>query len=151
MRGLNLKEIIEYSEKIELESYEFYSKAKDIVDEEDTKSLLTLLADEETGHYNHLRSLINKGHLTEEELDAKLMLKEDTLSQYVNTDKIEAGFSGKQILEIALDREKKTEQLYAMFMTFSDINIKVLEIFTDLRNQEKGHVNKITARLKKMN
>ena len=151
MRGLNLKEIIEYSAKIELESYEFYSKAKDIINEEETKSLLTLLANEETGHYNHLRGLINRGDLTSEELDAKLMLKEETLTQFINTDKIEEGFSGKQILEIALDREKKTEQLYAMFMTFSDINVKVLEIFTDLRNQEKGHVNKITSRLKKFN
>lgn len=150
MRGLSLKEIIEFSEKIELESYEFYSKAKELIDEEETKLLLTLLANEETGHYNHLRSLINKGNLTADELDAKLLLKEETLSQFVNTDKIEKGFSGKQILEIALDREKKTEQLYAMFMTLTDINVKVLKIFTDLRNQEKGHVEKISARLKKL-
>ncbi len=151
MRGLNLKEIIEYSEKIELESYEFYSKAKDVVEDDETKSLLSFLAEEETDHYNHLRSLINKGDLTAKELDAKLLLKEETLSQFVHTDKIESDFSAKQILEIALKREKKTEELYAMFMTLTDINVKVLKIFTDLRNQEKGHVEKISARLKKLN
>jgi rubrerythrin len=148
MRNLSLKEIIEYSEKIELESYEFYAKAKDIINEEETKSLLTLLANEETEHYNHLRGLINRGHLTAEELDAKLMLKEETLTQFINTDKIEKGFSGKQILEIALDREKKTEQLYAMLLTFTDLKPNIINVFKDLRNQEKGHIEKIEVRLK---
>lgn len=147
MRSLNLREIIEFSEKIELESYEFYKNSQNLVDEKEVKDLLILLANEETGHYNHLRELLNKGTLTAEELDLKLTLKEETLSKYVNTDKIKEGFSGIDVLKIALDRENKTEQLYAMFMTFTDISQKVLKIFTDLRNQEKGHANKISARL----
>ena len=147
MRELSLNEIIEYAEKIELESYTFYSKAKEIILNENVKDLLTQLANDETDHYNQLRNLRQKGKLSQEELDQKISIDQDLFSKIVNTEKIEKDFTSKEVLAIALQREINTEQTYAMLMTLTQLNDIVLEIFELLRNQEKGHVIKIQNRL----
>lgn len=147
MRELSLTEIVEYAEKIELESYDFYSKAKDIVVNKGIKNLLTQLANDEIGHFNQLRNLRQKGNLSIDELEQKISLKEDALTKFVNTGKIEKDSTSTEVLKIALEREINTEQIYAMFMTFSQISTNVLEVFELLRNQEKGHANKIQKKL----
>jgi len=147
MRELSLNEIIEYAEKIELESYTFYSKAKEIIFDEEVKDLLTQLANDETDHYNHLRNLRQKGTLTQKELDQKISLDIDLFSAIVNTEKIEKDFTSSEVLNIALQREINTEQTYAMLMTLTQLNDNVLKIFELLRKQEKGHVIKIQNRL----
>ncbi|MCD6177576.1 MAG: ferritin family protein [Candidatus Cloacimonetes bacterium] len=147
MRELSLNEIIEYAEKIELESYTFYSKAKEIIFDEEVKDLLTQLANDETDHYNHLRNLRQKGALTQKELDQKISLDIDLFSAIVNTEKIEKDFTSSEVLNIALQREINTEQTYAMLMTLTQLNDNVLKIFELLRKQEKGHVIKIQNRL----
>jgi len=147
MRELSLNEIIEYAEKIELESYTFYSKAKDIILNENVKDLLVQLANDETDHYNHLRNLRQKGALTQKELDQKISLDIDLFSAIVNTEKIEKDFTSKEVLNIALQREINTEQTYAMLMTLTQISDNVLDVFELLRKQEKGHVIKIQKKL----
>ena len=147
MRELSLNEIIEYAEKIELESYTFYSKAKDIILNEEVKDLLTQLANDETDHYNHLRNLRQKGNLDQAELDQKIPIGVDLFSKIVNTEKIGKDFTSKDVLTIALQREINTEQTYAMLMTLTQLNDSVLEIFELLRKQEKGHIIKIQNKL----
>ena len=147
MRELSLNEIIEYAEKIELESYTFYSKAKDIILNENVKGLLVQLANDETDHYNHLRNLRQKGALTQKELDQKISLDIDLFSAIVNTEKIEKDFTSSEVLNIALQREINTEQTYAMLMTLTQINDNVLDVFELLRKQEKGHVIKIQKKI----
>jgi len=149
MRELSLNEIIEYAEKIELESFAFYSKAKEIVLNETVKELLAKLADDETNHYNHLRRLRQKGALTEKELSQKIPVNTDMLSVIVNTENIEKDFTSKDVLNIALQREIKTEQTYTMLTTLTQISDIVLDVFELLRKQEKGHVSKIQDTLKK--
>ena len=147
MRELTLNEIIEYAENIELESYNFYSKAKEIVIDKEVKELLTQLANDETNHYNQLRNLRQKGSLSKSELSQKISLEKDALTKFVNTGKIEKDFTGTEVLKIALEREINTEQIYAMFITFTQIAVNVLEVFELLRNQERGHINKIENKL----
>ena len=147
MRELSLNEIIEYAEKIELESYTFYSKAKDIILDEEVKDILTQLANDETNHYNHLRNLSQKGNLSQAELDQKIPIDVDLFSKIVNTEKIGKDFTSKDVLTIALQREVNTEQTYAMLMTLTQLNDSVLEIFELLRKQEKGHIIKIQNKL----
>ncbi len=149
MRELNLKEIIEYAEKIELESFSFYKKATEIVNEPEVKEVLSQLATEETGHYNRLRGLLEEGRLSQAELEKTINVDKTLLEMLVNTDKIESSFSAVDVLNIALSREKNTAKAYEMFKTFTALDDYAIKVFEDLRLQEVGHVNKITARLKK--
>ena len=147
MRELSLNEIIEYAEKIELESYTFYSKAKENILNENVKDLLTQLANDETNHYNHLRNLRQKGKLSQEKLNQKITIDQDFFLKIVNIEKIEKDFTSSEVLTIALQREINTEQTYAMLMTLTQINDNVLEIFKLLRKQEKDHIIKIQNKL----
>ncbi len=149
MRELNLKEIIEYAEKIELESFSFYTKATEIVNEPEVKEVLSQLAIEETGHYNRLRELLDEGRLSIEELEKTINIEKKLLDMLVNTDKIESSYSAVDVLKIALNREKNTAKAYEMFKTFTALDDYALDVFEGLRQQEVGHVNKIAARLKK--
>lgn len=149
MRELNLKEIIEYAEKIELESFSFYTKATEIVNEPEVKEVLSQLAIEETGHYNRLRELLDEGRLSIEELEKTINIEKKLLDMLVNTDKIESSYSAVDVLKIALNREKNTAKAYEMFKTFTALDDYALDVFEGLRLQEVGHVNKISARLEK--
>ncbi|MBI9031331.1 ferritin family protein [bacterium] len=149
MRELNLKEIIEYAEKIELESFSFYKKATEIVNEPEVKDVLSQLATEETEHYNRLRGLLEEGKLSKEELEKTINIEKTLLEMLINTDEIETSFSALDVLNIALKREKNTAKAYEMFKTFTALDDFALKVFEDLRLQEVGHVNKISARLKK--
>ena len=150
MKTLNVKEIIEYAIKIEKESFEFYNRAYEHVNDPDVKDLTVQLAGEEVDHQNRLRDLINK-----EKVDPELLMKEmeiDTgiMDRIVETSVIPINASPLNVLEIALERENNTEQTYAMLMTLSQITDDIVEVFEDLRKQEQGHANKIKARMKKI-
>jgi rubrerythrin len=149
MRELNLSEIIQYAEKIELESFSFYKKATEIVTEPQVKEILSQLATEETGHYNRLRGLREEGKLSQAELEKTINIDQKLLEMLVSTDKIETTFSPVDVLNIALKREKNTAKAYEMFKTFTALDEYAIKVFEDLRIQELGHVNKITARIKK--
>ena len=150
MRELTLNEIIEYAEKIELESYSFYSKAKEIITDNDVKEILIQLADDEKIHYNQLRGLRKKGKLDSIELEQKISINMDILEKIVNTEKIEKDFTTSDVLKIALQREINTEQTYGMLITLTQLSKNVIDVFELLRNQEKGHVVKIQNRLDKV-
>ncbi len=150
MKTFNVKEIIEYAIKIEKESFEFYNRAYEHVNDPDVKDLTVQLAGEEVDHQNRLRDLINK-----EKVDPELLMKEmeiDTgiMDRIVETSVIPINASPLNVLEIALERENNTEQTYAMLMTLSQITDDIVEVFEDLRKQEQGHANKIKARMKKI-
>ncbi len=149
MRELNLREIIEYAEKIELESFSFYEKASEIVNDPEVKDVLSQLATEETGHYNRLRGLLEEGRLSKEELEKTINMEKALLDMLINTDEIKSSFSAVDVLNIALNREKNTAKAYEMFKTFTALDDFALKVFEDLRLQEVGHVKKISARLEK--
>jgi len=52
---------------------------------------------------------------------------------------------------LTLEREKNTEQTYSMLLTLSNISDDIINIFDELRLQEKGHAQKIKNRIDKMN
>lgn len=150
MRELNLKEIIIYAENIELESYTFYKHAAEMVTENSVKDILEQLASEETGHYNQLRKLRAEESISKANLEEKLQIDAELLEMLVNSDKIEPGFSGTEVLNIALKREINTAKAYEMFLTFTSLNQDAIEVFEQLRLQELGHITKIENRLKKI-
>ncbi|MDP8201560.1 MAG: ferritin family protein [Candidatus Tenebribacter burtonii] len=147
MKELTLKEIIEYAIKIEKESYSFYKKAENIVDDQNVKKLLILLANEEIDHQNRLLVLIDEEIVSAKELEKKRDVNISLMESIIATSNIVENCSSREVLKIALEREKNTEQSYSMLLTLSDISEEIVNIFDELRLQEKGHVQKIQNRI----
>lgn len=147
MKLFSVKEIIEYAIKIEKESFAFYTRAAEIVKDDDVKKLVEMLALEEIDHQNRLRNLIDKETVSVEDLDKKHEINTTLMEQIVNTSEIKTDSSAMDVLETALDREESTEQTYAMLATLSNIDESIVKIFDELRLQERGHVNKIQYRI----
>lgn len=148
MRDLTLSEIIEYAEKIELESFTFYTQAVSIVSDDKIKELLKQLAEDETEHHNSLRNLRNLPSLSSQDIESILPVRPSQLPPIVHQDQITSETSALDILHIALHREINTEKTYAMFMTFTALDDTIIRIFEDLRLKEQGHINKINFKIK---
>lgn len=147
MKLFSVKEIIEYAIKIENESFAFYTKASEIVVNEEVKKLVTLLASEEVDHQNRLRGLIDEEKVSAESLEQTHEINTTLMDRIVSTSDISENSSALDVLEVALEREESTEQTYAMLATLSNLEEDVVKIFDNLRLQERGHVNKIQFRL----
>ncbi|HNZ54513.1 MAG TPA: ferritin family protein [bacterium] len=150
MKDFTIREIVEYAEKIEAESHKFYALAAEMIKEPDTKNLAFDLAEEETKHFNHLRDLLNESRLTSLELDIVVSQGIDLLNRTVKTAEITGDSDPIDILEVALEREINTEELYKMYLTFTNLPDNVVKVFEDLRNQEIGHQNRIKTLIKKI-
>lgn len=150
MKIFTVKEIIEYAIKIENESFKFYTNASQKVESGDVKDLLVKLSGEEVDHQNRLKGLIE-----EEKVSAQLLMKEmeiDTIimDRIVKTSLIQDDATAMDVLKIALEREKNTEQTYAMLSTLTQISDDIVEVFDELRLQEMGHATKIQLRMDKI-
>jgi len=150
MKDFTIREIVEYAEKIEAESHKFYTLAAQMLKEPDTKKLALDLAEEETKHFNHLRDLLNQNRLTSLELDIVVAKGIDLLNRTVKTAEITEDSDPIDVLEVALEREINTEQLYTMYLTFTDIPDNMVKVFEDLKHQEIGHQNRIKTLIKKI-
>jgi len=140
-----IKEIIEYAQKIEQESFSFYTKASEIVSDEEVKSMVLQLAKEEVGHYNFLGTLLENSKVTPEDLGVQV-----AVDRTVYHKDIDENTTAKEVLEIALKREQNTETLYTTLLSFTNLNDQIIELFDDLRAQEAGHVVKVQNRLDKL-
>jgi rubrerythrin len=149
MKEFTIREIIEYAGKIEAESHKFYSQAAEIVKEESTALLLRDLAEEETNHFNHLRELIDEKKVSSSELDTIIANDLDLENRKVKNENITENSTSEDILEIALGREINTEELYKMYLTFTNLPENVIKVFEDLRYQEIGHQNRIKTLMSK--
>src|SRR6056297_1309431 len=141
MKLFSVKEIIEYAIDIEKESFAFYTQAAKQVADEDVNELVKMLAEEEVEHQNRLRRLIDEKTVSVSELQKKYELDTTLMDKIVNTPAIDADATALDVLKIALEREKNTQQTYKMLMTLSNIDENVVEIFKELRQQEQGHTN----------
>jgi rubrerythrin len=149
MRELTVTEIIEYAENVETESFRFYSEARERIKDSEVKELLSILADDETMHFNNLKKLREEGTLSANEMQQKLQIESEVLDIIVNSDVIVDDADWRDVLEIALQREIRTEKLYTMMLSFSQLNSEVYSLFATLRMQEKGHIAKIQEKLNK--
>jgi len=149
MKEFTVKEVLEFSRNIEQESFSFYKEAGQKLEDKELKALAEELAVEEMGHYNRLNKLLENTKLTEEELKFKIQIKESDHEMLVATRKIPNNPTVISILETAYKREKNTESVYRTLISITDLNTDLIETFTDLVNQEKGHANRIESIMKK--
>ncbi|MCF7885886.1 MAG: ferritin family protein [Candidatus Marinimicrobia bacterium] len=151
MELYSVQDIIEYGIQIEKESFAFYTKASEIVKDDEVKELVKLLASEEVDHQNRLKGLIDEQKVSAEELDRELELDETLMDRIIQTEEITAQSTSMDVLNVAFEREKNTMETYTMLSTLSNIEGDILDIFEDLRLQEKGHMNKIQYRIDLLN
>ena len=150
MKIFNVKEIIEYAIQIEKESFVFYTNTAKLIEDADVKVLLEKLSGEEVDHQNRLKGLIDETKISPEFLLKEMEIDTTIMERIVETSIIPGDASTLDVLNVALEREKNTEQTYAMLMTLTQISEDVVEVFEDLRLQEQGHVNKIQARINRI-
>lgn len=150
MKSFSVEEIIKYSQKIEQESYAFYKEAEGKIENKEVKELTRELQEAEMKHLNKLKGLLQETKLSRKELDSKIELTEDPESMIVSLEKISPNAGPKDILETALQREKKTEGLYRQLHAFTDLSEDVVSTFDYLVKQEQGHVVTIENKLKSL-
>jgi rubrerythrin len=148
MKEFTVKEILEYSRNIEQESYSFYKDAVPKFDNDELKVLAEELSKEELGHYNRINKLLENTKLSTEEMNIKVQIKESDHKMLVATREIPENPTAISILEAAYQREVNTESVYRTLISITDLAKDVIDIFTDLVNQEKGHANRIKSIMK---
>lgn len=151
MELYSVQDIIEYGIQIEKESFAFYTKVSEIAKDDEVKDLIKLLASEEVDHQNPLKGLIDEQKISAKELDKELEIDERLMDRIIQTEEITAKSTSMDVLNVAFEREKNTMETYAMLSTLSNIEGDILDIFEDLRLQEKGHMNKIQYRIDLLN
>jgi len=146
MREFTIQEVIEYAQKVEKESYQFYKSAADILNDPGTVELAGKLSLEEEKHYNYLGDLLSGEKASPKELGRKVHLdKVDPEDQMVSTSDISGNATALDILNIALEREKNTEQLYGMLLSMTDLSESMTKVFEDLKKFEHNHVDQVSA------
>ena len=144
MKEFLLKEVLEYSRNIEQESYKFYKEAAANIKDNEQKNLLEELAEEELSHFNRINNLLDNTKLTVNEMNSKVQIKKSDFDLLISTKKIPANSTALKILEIARQREINTENIYRTLISITNLSVDVINTFTDLVNQEKGHATRIT-------
>jgi rubrerythrin len=145
MKELSIREIIVHSQRVEQESYAFYDQASRLVTDEDVKPLLRDLALEEIRHFNNLRDLLEEERVDETAMAARVAIEVDLFERFVKTHEITAASTREGVLRIALERERNTEAMYSMLLSFTNLDDRIVGVFENLRLQEVGHAARIKA------
>ena len=149
MKEFTVKGILEYSRNIEQESFKFYKDAGAQFKDNDLKILADELAKEEMGHYNRINKLLEDTKLTEAELNIKVQIQDSDYEMLIGTRNIPDNPTALSILETAYQREINTGNVYRTLISLTNLTDDLIETFSDLVNQEKGHANRIESIMKK--
>jgi len=148
MREFTISEVLEYSKNIEKESYTFYTTVSQDVTASELKDVATELAEEELKHFNRINTLLKKNTLSKDAMDKRIQIKKEDYEYLVSTRELPDHVTPLSILETAYEREVKTESVYRTLLSFTDLSDDVVEVFSDLMLQEKGHASKIKSIMK---
>jgi rubrerythrin len=148
MMELSVRDILHHAQKIEQESHAFYTGAESRASDPGVRELLGQLASSEVAHFNRLRSLLEEGRLSADELAATARLDGDSPDRLVPVRPLPEGASTPEVLSIALEREKSTRGLYQRLLALTNLSAELSGTFEYLLAQETGHVRLIEGRLR---
>ncbi|MCK5035104.1 MAG: hypothetical protein KAS73_04355 [Candidatus Sabulitectum sp.] len=149
MRDFTVSEVLEYSRNIEMESYNFYKTVSTDVSSPELKELALELAEEELKHFNLISTLLDKGHLTSIDMDHVIQIKNEDIDHLVATKDLPVDPTTLAILETAYNRELRTESIYRTLLSFTDLAKNIIETFSMLVAQERGHATRIKSIMNK--
>jgi rubrerythrin len=138
--SINIADIFKYAINIEHESMLFYKEAVKRVSQDEVKTLLYKLSDDEVAH----EARLTKKLLTADK-DSAIMLDNASLETLIDNSAIPDDASMAVILDIALGREKNTRDFYGQISTMTNIDADIIDLFNELYNQESGHVKRISS------
>ena len=119
MRKLTTHGILEFSERIERESFDFYTAAERAIADRSLKELCRDLATQEQGHVNQIRARLDRAKLDRAILEKQLPVDGAIMKRIVATPPIAPGATPRAILTIAHQREMNTRQFYATLLTLT--------------------------------
>ncbi len=140
MTSNTLREILDTATKNEIEAYEFYSEAVNIVKDPSAKVLLKEFADIELKHKNILENFdLNE---VDEEHHTVKHPHDLHLSQYLVDKEITEESTIQEIMIHAMKREQSAYEFYNdMAKVVTSIEVK--NLFEDLAAEELGHKGRI--------
>lgn len=150
MRDISVREIIEYARTIESESFAFYMAAAEVLAEPHARDTALELAAEERRHFERLGRLLDADQLPSASLEARIGSDVDLSHRVVPTMEITAQSTPREILRVALQREERTRDQYRTFISFSNMDVAVINLFEDLVDQEEGHARRIHSLLQRL-
>lgn len=148
MRDFTVSEVLEYSRKIEMESYDFYQLVSKDVSSNELKELAFELAEEELKHFNLISALLKRGQFTSVDMDKIIQIKNEDIDHLVATKDLPVNPTTLTILETAYNRELRTESIYRTMLSFTNLADDIVETFSMLMAQENGHASRIKSIMK---
>ncbi len=148
MEKLTVEDVLAFAMRIEEESFRFYRTARDVFGVDDSSRIMDQLAQEEMNHINWLRELLEKPVAKSVDLEDTIGFDTDPFKGMIIEEKIHNKLTTRDILNIALEREKKTMHLYDTMHKMSSMNETVRDTFRILRDQEQSHVHRVQKLLR---
>lgn len=145
MKELTTREILEYAEKIESESFTFYSLAAEAMADAELKKLCHDLAEQEMGHMNNIHSILQTV-----QNDHPIPLTVDIFDRIITHSAITPSATPREILTIAYQREMNTRHFYATMLSVTDLEPDIVDLFNALLVQEELHAASIKKRLARL-
>jgi len=145
---LTVEDILSFAMRIEEESFRFYRTARDVFGDDDSSRIMDQLAQEETNHINWLRELLEKPAAKSVNPEDTIGFDTDLFKGMIIGEEIHSRLTTRDILNIALEREKKTMHLYDTMHSMSSMNETVRDTFRVLREQEQSHVHRVQKLLR---
>ena len=143
MKEFTLKDVLEFSRNIEKESYDHYKNLGHEFSDTTLKSLAEDLGAEELNHYNRINRLLEETRLNSRELDTIVSVRQSDYDSLIANRAIPKNPTALTILQEAYEREVNTESVYRSLISITDLHDEIIQVFTDLMNQEKGHAKRI--------
>lgn len=150
MEELSVEQVIQFSQTIEEESYNFYTEAKNRLADPSLKTLAEELASAEVDHLNRLRKLLDLASVAEDELERRVPLDTSEYQRVVAGKRIEDDSTARDILQLALARETATANTYKMLVSMTNLGSEIVDLFSYLAAQETGHVKTIENKLNRL-
>jgi rubrerythrin len=147
MNQFRLEDVIRHAQKIEQESHAFYAAAEPRMAEGPLRDLVRELAAAEVEHFNRLRGLLEERRLQADELASTVGLEVPSLEQLVPVRPLPQSGTARDILSVALEREKNTRTLYQRLLALTNLSAELAGILEYLVAQETGHERLIAKRL----
>jgi rubrerythrin len=147
MEELTVEEIIKYAMRIERESYGFYRKASKFLEGSGLEGLTRTLAEEEVGHLNQLRSLIEQERIAQEDLADQVDIDTSLFTRIISTQDIPSMATARDVLYIALEREKDTRANYEMLLGIAAFNEEIRSTLRMLKKMEEEHMRMLRERI----
>ena len=141
MGEMGIEQAIRQAIAREEESYELYSRAREMVSDTVAQAMLEELATQELGHKAKLEVLL-KGDASR--IAARATRKEIIdlkIADYLAPAKLDEEADLQQVLIVAMQKEKDSNQLYEAMMQITEGSTQ--ELFRFLAGEELAHKNRV--------